>query len=360
MCGIREACQKPATVTRPNHFHRYKSTSLSKPVDTSVLYDYEVIQKISIKDKDQPNENWNFEAYAPRIFSRLRLAFGVNESAYVESLSQESLIKGLISGNWKSLQTLHNSGRSGSFIFKTHDDFLYVKSLPLSEWTHFRNILQDYYNYMVKNTDTLLTRFYGLYSITPPPYTDIPMITFIVMENCLSSTLEIDELYDLKGSTVNRSTPMDKRGSGVALKDLDYDLNKRKILIPEQLKRQLYNQIESDTKFLLIRNILDYSLLLGISYGDNLTDQSVINNEKKKSYQSIFQRDNGGTRGTMTRQIHYFFGIIDILTQWDINKMSEYGMKTFLLLQDSTQISAVKPPLYHKRFMDYMDKILKS
>jgi len=149
------------------------------------------------------------------------------------------------------------------------------------------------------------------------------------------------------------------RAHGVALKDVDFDQNRRKIVIGKEMKIALYNQIESDTIFLLNHNILDYSLLIGISFGHTSKEKQNANLMDKRSHVSIFQRDFGGTKGNIPRQnIHFFFGIIDILTQWDVSKMSEYGMKTIVLLQDATQISAIRPPLYHKRFMEYMDKII--
>jgi len=177
------------------------------------------------------------------------------------------------------------------------------------------------------------------------------------MENCFLTPLEIDEVYDLKGSKIGRSTPPEKRAPGVALKDVDCDQNKRKIVVGNEMKIALYNQIESDTTFLLNHNILDYSLLVGISFTNK--DNKNASLMDKRSHASIFQRDFGGTKASLPRQnIHFFLGIVDILTQWDVSKMSEYGMKTFVLFQDSTQISAIKPPLYHKRFMEYMDKII--
>uniref|UniRef100_A0A6B2L1Z5 PIPK domain-containing protein n=1 Tax=Arcella intermedia TaxID=1963864 RepID=A0A6B2L1Z5_9EUKA len=358
--GIRWICSKelkeksPVTATSEK-FQGIDEEFMIMDAKQLAPEDFEGVKRIAIKDVGNPSESWKFEAYAPAVFEAIRSAFNLQAKDYISSLSQDSLIRGLLSGNWKFFESLENSGRSGSMIFKSHDNFLFIKSLPDSEAKHLLNILKDFYDYVITNKDTLLTRFYGLYTITPPPSMNVLPITFIIMENCLNSPLCIHQSYDLKGSKVNRSTPIDKRAVGVALKDVDFDQDKRQIRIDPLMKKQLYKQIESDTTFLASKNILDYSLLLGISY--KFQDQHITTNqEEKKSYISKFQKDFGGTKGE--KGLHFFFGIIDILTQWDYSKISENKMKTLILQQDSTQISAVEPPLYHKRFMDYMSQIL--
>ena len=47
-----------------------------------------------------------------------------------------------------------------------------------------------------------------------------------------------------------------------------------------------------------------------------------------------------------------FFGIIDILQDYDISKKLEHAYKS--IQYDSTSISAVDPKLYAKRFKDFM------
>jgi len=272
---------------------------------------------------------------------------------YVNSLSHETLMEGLLSGNWNFVETLKNSGRSGSFIFKTHNNFLYIKSLPIAETEHLRNILPNYYSHLVNYKDTLLTRFYGLYRIQPPSNANIPPIDFVLMENCVRTNLNVTEIYDLKGSKTNRSTPLDQRVPGVSLKDVDFDQNRRKIIVGKDMKIALYNQIEKDVSFLLSHNILDYSFLVAVSFS-----QDPVESFDRKGYASSFQRDLGGIKSPVKRNVYFFLGIVDILTQWDLNKMSEFGMKTFVLLQDPNLISATRPPLYHKRFLEYIDTII--
>jgi hypothetical protein len=46
------------------------------------------------------------------------------------------------------------------------------------------------------------------------------------MENVFSNNLELDERYDLKGSTVGRRVPPHKKKKDSVLKDLDFVDNK--------------------------------------------------------------------------------------------------------------------------------------
>jgi 1-phosphatidylinositol-4-phosphate 5-kinase len=50
-----------------------------------------------------------------------------------------------------------------------------------------------------------------------------------------------------------------------------------------------------------------------------------------------------------------YFGIIDILQDYDISKRIEHAYKS--LQVDSTSISAVDPKLYSKRFRDFIHRI---
>lgn len=117
--------------------------------------------------------------------------------------------------------------RSGSFIYKTDDNFLVIKSLPGGEARRCISILLDYYRYILENKDTLLTRFYGLYELKSN--TGVSSF-FVIMENAILSPKQVLELYDLKGSTVNRSVPVEQRKVGMAMKDVDLEQNRSALL----------------------------------------------------------------------------------------------------------------------------------
>jgi hypothetical protein len=75
----------------------------------------------------------------------------------------------------------------------------------------------------------MLCRIYGFHAINDK--------TFIVMGNVFSSHIQIDSLYDLKGSTVGRTS------SGPVKRDLDFN---RSIRLSPMHKTAFLNQIKAD------------------------------------------------------------------------------------------------------------------
>ncbi|KAL6957839.1 Phosphatidylinositol 4-phosphate 5-kinase 9 [Sarracenia purpurea var. burkii] len=83
------------------------------------------------------------------------------------------------------------------------------------------------------------------------------------MGNMFCTELRIHRRFDLKGSSLGRSTDKVEIDENTTLKDLD--LNYCFYLEPSW-REALLNQIEIDCKFLEEQHIMDYSLLLGVHY----------------------------------------------------------------------------------------------
>ena len=63
-------------------------------------------------------------------------------------------------------------------------------------------LLEPYFNHMIRNEKSLLSRFYGVYSIRSGSMQEI---TCFITDNLLGSDfMNIERIYDLKGSTVGR------------------------------------------------------------------------------------------------------------------------------------------------------------
>ncbi|TXG47363.1 hypothetical protein EZV62_026657 [Acer yangbiense] len=86
---------------------------------------------------------------------------------------------------------------------------------------------------------------------------------FVVMGNMFCTELRIHRRFDLKGSSLGRSTENIEIDENTTLKDLD--LNYFFYLEPFW-REALLKQIEIDSKFLETQRIMDYSLLLGVHY----------------------------------------------------------------------------------------------
>lgn len=162
----------------------------------------------------------------------------------------------------------------------------------------------------------------------------------------------------------------------------DEDLHRNLRLDPMEQKR-IHSQLAEDTKFLAGHNIMDYSLLLGVSY-DEITGkdkrkpmrmahpyQFHIDENQEQDYVDINDglsssfngRASGGYDNyTVNANVvegpgTYYIGIIDMLQEWNTQKKMEKFWKVYLRCQSRAGISCVEPTFYRKRFLKKMSKI---
>ncbi|KAM3297926.1 hypothetical protein ACQJBY_039732 [Aegilops geniculata] len=83
------------------------------------------------------------------------------------------------------------------------------------------------------------------------------------MGNMFCTELRIHQRFDLKGSSLGRSTDKVKIDENTTLKDLDLNYS---FYLEPSWRDALLKQIEIDSEFLKNQGIMDYSLLLGFHY----------------------------------------------------------------------------------------------
>ena len=204
------------------------------------------------------NETITFNDYCPAVFHTIRRSFGLSNEEYLQSVGVSQLRSGLMFGSLSCLYEMISSGRSGSFFYSSHDNKFILKTIPMAESVILRKMLPSYYEHVLKYPNTLLTRFCGLHALIR----NGRKLIFVVMQNIFQNKVPVNETYDLKGSTVGRSTPMALRHPGVALKDNDFGA--RKLYMRSHVKKDLIKQIQADSELLARHNLNDYSFLLGI------------------------------------------------------------------------------------------------
>jgi len=229
----------------------------------------------SICNSDEQLEDTNAPriifSYAPHVFRRLRTK--------VWKIDDEEHARSMTITQPDPSKMKFTEGASGSFFYFNNDSTYMVKTLTEGERDMLLRILPRYYAYMRDNPESLICRFFGLYSIRMYSHTE----HFVVMNNLLHNPLHesniMHERYDLKGSTINRyGKPMKKQSKaygpyknlqrvrpdlGVPGTMKDNDL-KKSIRIKAPLAVRLRKQLIKDSRFLRDQNIMDYSLLLGI------------------------------------------------------------------------------------------------
>ena len=315
-----------------------------------------------------------FYDFAPKIFYNLRSLYGILNDDYLKSLGPENFLCNLIITKNKSLKEICSSGKSGSFFYYSYDSKYLMKTIPESEFNKFKDMLQDYYLYMYEHPQTLLQRFFGLYMCI---FNDIKM-HFVVMNNVFNTSLQIHYKYDLKGSTYKRISRKCKEINyesydfDIAMKDIDFTDRKEKIDISPYDKRTLCSEAHNDSKFLSDHNINDYSFLIGVhdqKFNNKdqlpqeemmvLTGKNIVGRQRIPIIQNVarkpFYEEYFGGIQSEDRTKVYFFGIIDIFTNFGASKKVEYVVKS---VSQGSGISCKPPNEYSQRFIKFIDKIL--
>lgn len=99
------------------------------------------------------------------VFYKLRQFHGIPEENYMKSLGPNQLINSIMSNDKQTLYELCSSGQSGSLFYYTKDRRYMMKTIPKREFDKFREVLEQYYNHMRYQKDSLISRFYGLHEV---------------------------------------------------------------------------------------------------------------------------------------------------------------------------------------------------
>jgi 1-phosphatidylinositol-4-phosphate 5-kinase len=202
-------------------------------------------RKYSFYANASHNDAYEFKAYAPLVFARLRSHVGIDKNLFLHS----------VCGNFQYLEFMSNA-KSGSFFFFSHDARYLIKTLTIEECHFLVKILPPYYHYIVNNPDSFLTRFYGLYRLQTTEQT----IYFSIMKSVLDTPHPMSHTYDLKGSTLGREA----KANETVKKDLDILKEGRKLGLPPSTQDGVMRQLTRDATLLARLGIMDYSFLLGI------------------------------------------------------------------------------------------------
>ncbi|KAM6548031.1 hypothetical protein CsatB_019707 [Cannabis sativa] len=335
-----------------------------------------------------PHQSCEFKwkDYCPLVFRTLRKLFKVDPADYMIS----------ICGN-DALRELSSPGKSGSFFYLTNDDRYMIKTMKKAEVKVLIRMLSAYYNHVRAFENTLVTKFYGLHCVKLMGQPIQKKVRFIIMGNLFCTEYTIHRRFDLKGSVLGRTTdkPETEIDGTTILKDLDLNFIFR---LQKSWFQDFCRQIDRDCEFLEQERIMDYSLLVGLHFrntsaaghlipsgartpgGDDNDgslqlsradmDQLLLDPSR---WASIKLGMNMPARAERTLrkndlelqligeptgeyyEVILFFGVIDILQDYDISKKLEHAYKS--IQYDPTSISAVDPKQYSRRFREFILKI---
>ena len=387
--GIQIAIQ-----ATPN-FHIKDKEDIKKYL-TKMIYSIQTVYLGS-----ETEETYLLKEFGGVIFNNIRLYLGINKEEFIKSISPQDFITELMISSQTIFEELCSTGSSGSLLYYTGDGEYIVKTISKTEYKFMKTMLGEYFFYIKENPLSFLPKLLGAYVLKRKYKKKTTNIYFIVMKNVFATDNHIDLRFDLKGSTIGRKvlkgtiddTKVFSNGD-MALKDLDFNKLNERVYIGQK-RENVLEQIKKDIEFLYRINSNDYSLLLGIHCVKNneIFDFSRVNtlktefkkeelsflSESTKDFlltnthdtesnissvnsavnrinilKQIYDFEDGGILSKNKKRI-YYFGIIDILTQFTSAKRFEYYFKKIRYC--SNNMSCIPPYYYKQRFYNYLQLV---
>jgi len=230
-----------------------------------------------------------FREYAPGAWAWLRVhVYGVDAQSYTASMGHDGA--DAVHAVLHKL-THFSEAKGGGFFFFSPDLKYMVKSMSGSEHAALLSMLPLYTRHMHSHPASTITRIFGVYSIRMYHQTT----HFFVMENLFCTPPKPHEVFDMKGSWVDRHA---KAGSKTRL-DSDWDPS-RKLNVSAAGAEALLRQVCHDAHFLASCHLMDYSLLLGINH---VTEHRWLRDERRDAPAEASQPGASATGRRLSRLV---------------------------------------------------------
>ncbi|KNC54944.1 phosphatidylinositol-4-phosphate 5-kinase [Thecamonas trahens ATCC 50062] len=298
-------------------------------------------------------------SYAPDAFAAVRALAGVEPADIIARLNAADYLTGAIHAHF-------SAAASGSFFCKSPDGLFVVKTMDKRELAVLLDLMPAYTAHLTRYPRSLLCRFYGAFAVSGGIFKTTYVI---IMSNVLAPDAPVDAgdagdlipphsfdtVFDLKGSTVNRSAlkvealepgaSLSDAASGKILKDNDFGLRSDGLLLGPTLRAQFLDQLHADTELLRSHNIMDYSLLVGIApvvgEPDILESRAAVTFGYDELGGYIVSRND--VEQVIPRE-WYAFGLIDLLQK---------GIKQIRHTSRTVDISSISADQYAARMLEF-------
>lgn len=354
-----------------------------------------------------------FIDYCPHTFQTIREHFGVETSQYIASMSRttkERLSEGasgafMFFSHDQQLIVKSMSDEESAFLRSIAAEYAsYLLTNPDSLLTRFYGchairLYGNTFNFVVManlfSTDRVIHRRYDIKGSWVNRSAKHPSKgKRVTCRHCNAKYVFGSADAENCPVRVGRHEP------NMILKDNDLTA---KVRLDPKVAEELYEQLTKDANFLSRLGIMDYSLLLGVHNVEYMVNpdqddeelpplrelqrrsrmsnppgqSSELNRRATKGrdpngngdampHRSTWQQRTGlprlatGTRraNTVVGPSIYYFGMIDILQTWNMDKKLERFFKTKVLGRDADGLSAIPPTAYCDRFKRKMAEIL--
>ena len=216
--------------------------------DYSAEYEY---KNEWYSSRESQNNSFIFIDVAPKVFEDIRVKDGISNEVYIDALGPNNIYNYIWTNDFKSFTQLVSSGKSGALFYYTPDGKFMLKTIAKAEYDKLISTLEGYHNHLIEHPDSLMTRYYGLHKIKYTVNGENKQQYIIIMNNMFRNFTP-DIKYDLKGSTVGRTTTFKdgKVDHKISLKDLDFIADKRKIDLSHDHVTKLLEILKADSDLL--------------------------------------------------------------------------------------------------------------
>jgi len=268
-----------------------------------------------------------YESWGAEVFTSLDSGRSASPQEMLRSLGHQA----------PSYKRMATNSKSGEFFFFSGDRKFLIKTVTEREALLLNRMLPSYQHHMRQTPRSLIVRYGGLFSARVP---DVGLTYFTVMASVFDSMHQVQETFDVKGSTHNRTM---KPGESVG-KDNDWTSKGMRLRIPDSARRELRAVHELDVSFLCSFGVMDYSLLIGIH---NCSDISRVSAGPGWRDPEKGLMDTGGTN-------IYFVGLIDFLVAFSLQKKAENLMH--VAFGHGEEASCVDPLSYATRQVQFIEE----
>lgn len=223
----------------------------------------------------------------------------------------------------RPLRTVSVNSKSGQVFLISGQQRFIIKTISDGEATALIEILPKYVDHIIASGGaSLLGRYIGLYLITVGERQKY----VTVMHSIFDIPYQVTAMYDLNGSTRNRSV---KDASETVRKDNGWIADGRRLRLSTEAAQRLLHIHAQDTTFLRACNVMGYSMLVGIA------QLNAAESSATPSWRSADQSEA------------YCMGIIDFLVQFRSKKKAEHLMH---VVEGTAAVASVtQPALYAER-----------
>ena len=331
-------------------------------------------RKPSKKENNEPplpdeNLNGDMQVYHAKDFSKLIVQRGHHlreiEQAFEVGLNRKCIRK---MGKNKA----GGGGASGEFFFVTHDGRFFIKTITEEEEEVFLNMIGGYITHLLENKNSLIGRIIG-YFVFKFDILDQPIKVIIIENIFLIEKTLVRRKYDLKGSTYKRkvlkagdnrvSVGQDLKNEFTeqdTLKDLDFNKIEGKIVLSNEVHRELLNLMYEDVSFFRKSRVIDYSLIIAVVRMTDIEEnfEEYQKHDIKKQIDKLMAKKMFFMDSQL--EFGYLVGIIDYFQLFTFSKAMEKYMKILVNCKLGLDTSSQPPEKYAVRYMNYMKEIFIS